>query len=55
MGTDGAHKADAELESKERGTILLLTIRHQGGSADDVEKKSFTRETGDWTTSGWHG
>lgn len=55
MGTDGAHKADAELESKERGTILLLTIRHQGGSADDVEKKSFTRETGNWTTSGWHG
>lgn len=59
MGTDGAHKADAELKSKERGTILLLTIRHQGGRADDMAvqmtKKSFTRETSDWTASGWHG
>lgn len=56
MRTDGEHKADAELKSKQRWTILQLTIRKRGGSgggsADAVGKKSLTRETSDWAKSG---
>lgn len=52
MRTDGEHKADAELKSKQRWTILQLTISKRGGSADAVGKKSLTRETSDWAKSG---